>query len=371
MSELQIALIGLGALLVALVWGFNLWQEKKQRRTVESAFPAAQPDVLMAGRNERSERNEPELAGPAVLLEPTFGAPVADHADTEEQHEESKPAVALPAEWADARADCLLRIEFVDTVPVAGLWAELANWSSALDKPVQWFGLDERNARWHTLLPQNTGTVAQVAVALQLVDRQGPVSETTLTTFLGGVHQLAQRFSGLVELPEHAPVLTQARELDAFCAAVDLQLALHVLPRQGSLNEMPGTRLKAVIDAGGLALEGERFVAVDAEGAEAFALTCQAASAVSAAQIDTQSFTNLTFSLDVPRVAEGAAALDRMIEFARQCADAVGGQLTDPQHKPLADTTIVAIRSRINELQGQMTRQGIPAGGVRALRLFS
>ena len=368
MSELQIALIGLGVLLVAAVWGYNVWQERKQRRTLESAFPAAQSDVLMAGRNER---NEPEIAGSAVLLEPTFGVPVSDQAATEEQHEESRPAVALPAEWADARADCLLRIEFVDAVPVASIWAEQAGWSPALDKPVQWFGLDERNGRWHTLLPQDPGTVAQVAVALHLVDRQGAVSEATLTTFLGGAHQLAQRFAGLVELPEYAPVLAQARELDAFCAGVDLQLALHVLPRQGSLNEMVGAKLKPVIDTAGLKLEGERFVALDTDGAEAFALSCRAATAISAAKIETQALTSLSFSLDVPRVADGAAALDRMIDFARQCAEAVGGQLTDPQHKPLADTTVTAIRSRINDLQGQMAKQSIPAGGVRALRLFS
>jgi FtsZ-interacting cell division protein ZipA len=166
-------------------------------------------------------------------------------------------------------------------------------------------------------------------------------------------------------------VLGQARELDAFCAAVDLQLALHVLPRQGSLTEMVGTRLKPAIEAGGLKLEGERFVAVDADGAENFALTCQAATAFSAARLDAQALTGLTFSLDVPRVADGNAAFDQMIGFARLCAETLGGQLVDAQHKPLADATIAAIRARIGELQARMTQAGIPAGGMRALRLFS
>jgi FtsZ-interacting cell division protein ZipA len=372
MSELQISLIGLGVLLVAAVWGYNFWQERKQQRSVEAAFSAAQPDVLMAGRNEPNEqRNEPELDRSAVLREPTFGENVPAEKDVEPPIEDSRAVVALPAEWADARADCLLRIEFVDAVPAASLWAEQAGWSQTLDKPLQWFALDERNGRWHTLLPQDPGTVAQVAVALQLVDRNGPLSEAMLTTFLGGVHQLAQRFSGLVELPEQAPVLARARELDAFCAAVDLQLALHVVPRQGSLNEMIGAKLKPVIDAAGLKLEGERFVAMDAAGAEAFALTCHAATEFSAAQIEAQALTALSFSLDVPRVADGVAAFERMIDFARQCAEALGGQLTDPQHKPLADAAISAIRSRIYELQAQMAKQDIPAGGVRALRLFS
>jgi len=380
MNELQIALIGAGVLLVVIVWGYNIWQEKKQRRLAESAFPTAQADVLMAGREHQAEtRSEPRVHEAAVLREPTFGEPVLAesalaHATAESQSEESKPSVAVPAEWADGRADCLLRIEFVDPVSVSALWTEYSAWAQTLDKPVQWLGLEERNGsdgRWRNLLPQDPGAVTQVAVALQLVDRKGPVDEAGLKTFLQGVHHFAQGFSGLVELPEIAPVLARANQLDAFCAAVDLQLALHVLPRQGSLNEMVGAKLKPVIDAGGLKLEGERFVAVDADGVETFALTCRAAKGFSATQIEAEALTDLTLSLDVPRVIDGAAAFDHMLACARQCAEALGGQLVDPQHKPLADATIVAIRLRINDLQSQMMRQGIPAGGVRALRLFT
>jgi hypothetical protein len=37
----------------------------------------------------------------------------------------------------------------------------------------------------------------------------------------------------------------------------------------------------------------------------------------------------------------------------------------------LPDATIATIRGRIEELQNRMADRGIPAGGVRALRLFS
>lgn len=369
MSELQIALIGFGVLLVAVVWGYNLWQARKQRRLAQAVLPNAQPDVLMAGRAEA------EIV--AVPREPTFGEPgPADESppaelQAERSAAELSQAVAVPAEWADARADCLLRIEFIDAVPVARLWAEHAAWSQRLGKPVQWLGLDERSERWRSLLPQDPGVVAQVAVALQLVDRKGPVSDLTLAAYFDGIRQLAQRFSGLVELPEPASVLAAARELDAFCAAVDLQLALHVLPRQGSLNEMAGAQLKPVIDASGLQLEGERFVAVAVDGAEVFALTCLDATETSVVDIEARALTDLSLSLDVPRVADGAAAFDRMIDFARQCAAAVGGQLADANRNPLSDATIAALRARIGELQAQMAQNGIPAGDVRALRLFS
>ena len=380
MSELQISLMGFGALVVAAVWVYNLWQARRLRQRAETILPqASTSDVLMAGRESEPAvlRNEPSF-GNAVLQEPTFsdgsmperGIPALRPEDTlaDGMHRSVPP---LPGEWADGKVDCLLRVEFVDAVPVSALWAEQANWSGALDKPLQWLGLDDRTERWRSLLPQDSGNVSQIAAALQLVDRRGALGESALGTFLGGVHQLAQHFSGLVELPEHAPVLVRARELDAYCASLDLQLSLLVLPRQGSLSDMMGAKLKSVIEEGGLRLEGERFVATDADGAEVFALSCQSSTAFPMAQIDKQGVTGLTFSLDVPRVADGVKAFDRMVGFIRLCAEALGGQLTDAHKKPLPEATLAAIRQRIGELQGQMVQAGFPPGSVRALRLFS
>lgn len=369
MSELQMALVGFGAAVVAVVWGYNLWQARRLRRQAESILPQAkQSDVLMAGR-------EPVAADDRALREPTFAASSNISTESNGSAEDAditlKPLSELPAEWADGKADCLLRIEFVDAVPVSALWPVQANWSGAIDKPLQWLGLDARSGRWRIVLPQDTGSLTQMAAALQLVDRRGPLGESALGTFLGGVHQLAQQFSGLIEMPEQAPILARARELDTYCASLDLQLSLHVLPRQGSLSEMLGAKLKPVVESGGLRLEGERFVAIDTSGAEVFSLVCEAAAEFPMEQLDRQGLTALTFSLDVPRVADGVAAFDRMIACARQCADNLGGQLTDAHKKPLAETTLEAIRKRIRELQEQMVRSGFPPGSVRALRLFS
>lgn len=376
MNDLQLALIGLGVLLVAAVWGYNYWQERKYRQHAGKILPAGAEDVLMAGRTAAAP--DPEVD--AVLREPTFGAEPdvdaapepADMPEPVDEGDAPEPQVAaLPAEWADGRADCLARIEFVDAVPVAGLWAEKAGWSQQIDKPVQWLGLDEKSNRWRVLRPQDPGAVSQLAAALQLVDRKGMVSATTLAAFLEGIHQLAQRFSGLVELPTPAQVMARAGELDAFCAAVDLQLALHVVPRPGGSDTMSGVRLQPVIAAAGLRQEGERLVAVDEGGAEAFALTCQTATGDHAARIEVLAMTGLSFSLDVPRVEDGAAAFERMLALARQCADALGGQLADAHGNPLAEATLAAIRVRIEELQVKMARMAIPAGSLRALRLFS
>lgn len=377
MSDLQIALIALGVALVAAVWRYNRHVEKKHRQRAEQMLPRTGGDILAPQAAERPEKTEPGIAPePSFMdadlpLEPEDAAHSAT-ADVDlllDVQEEAGGSAPVPEEWGDGLADCLLRIEFVAPVPVAALWDEHRDWSERIDKPVQWLGFDVQSRRWRTLLPQDEGRVAHLAVALQLVDRRGAVGEDTLQTFIDGVARLAQRFVGRVETPPLAPLLERARELDAFCASVDLQLSLHVLPKNSV--PMAGGRLKPLIEAAGLRLEGERHVALDASGAEAFALICRSATAFPAERVAAMELIDLIFSIDVPRVAAGAESFDRMMAFARQCADSLGGQLADAHRKPLPEATIATIRGRIDELQKRMAERGIAPGGVRALRLFS
>lgn len=387
MNDLQIALIAFGGVLVGAVWGYNLWQEKKHRQRAEAVLPvkdAAATDVLMAGRESlpddapRSEpgfhdsgageeQKEPRFEGPQQESQAAGLAAFVASAATPAE----KRIVPVPAEWSDGLADCLLRIEFADPVSVAVVWAEHSEWTQRIDKPMQWIGFDGQALRWRTLRPQDAFSTTQIAAALQLANRKGAVNEKTLANFVSGVHQLAQHFSGLVELPDQPAVIDRAQALDGFCAGVDLQLDLFVIPRQGSLNNMVGAKLKPEIEKAGLRLEGERYVAVDAAEAEVFAMVCQAAVAFAPEQLDSARLTALSFSLDVPRVANGAAGFDRMVACARRCADVLGGQLVDAHKKPLTENTVTAIRNRIEDLQGQMKLRDIPAGGVRALRLFA
>lgn len=367
MSELQIGLIVFGVLLVAGVWGYNLWQQRQHRRRAAQALPAqhAAPDVLMAGRPEAGVRVEPGISELAVSQEPTFSA-------GEDAASAGSPAAAEPpAEWADGRADCLLRVEFVSAESAAALRRECQDWAALIDKPLQWLGFDAQSGHWRALLPQDPGMITQLAVALQLTDRRGAVSEETLSRFIAGMHALARQHDGLVELPDRRAVLDRAGALDAFCAAVDLQLSLHVVPRPGRPAEMAGAHLKPVLEAAGLRPEGGRFVACSDDGAEMFALTCRVTSEFAPSRLESLALTGLDFSLDVPRVAAGALAYDRMLECVRMAAEALDGQLVDSHGKPLQQATLDAIRVRIDELQRKMSAHAIPAGSLRALRLFS
>ncbi|MEW6293589.1 MAG: cell division protein ZipA C-terminal FtsZ-binding domain-containing protein [Pseudomonadota bacterium] len=406
MSELQLSLIALGVALVAAIWFYNRRVEKRHRQRAEQMLPRTGGDVLAPQAAVRSEKAEPGFAPQiavdsqdaavgkapearplspaerAVAPEPSFmdadlplepeNAALSGTAEVDlllDAGKEGGGSVPVPAEWGDGHADCLLRIEFVAPVPVTALWEEHRDWSERIDKPIQWLGFEEQSGHWRTLQPQDDGSVTHLAVALQLVDRLGAVGEDTLKTFIDGIARLAQRFVGRAETPPLVPLLERARELDAFCASVDLQLSLHVLPKDSA--QMSGRLLKPLIEAAGLRLEGERYVALDASGAEAFALICRSATAFPAERVEAMELIDLIYSIDVPRVAAGAANFDSMMAFARQCTDSLGGQLADAHRKPLPEATIATIRGRIDELQKRMADRGIAPGGVRALRLFS
>ncbi|WIM06046.1 MAG: cell division protein ZipA C-terminal FtsZ-binding domain-containing protein [Candidatus Nitricoxidivorans perseverans] len=300
MNDLQTALIAAGSAAVVVVWAYNRWQERSHRKLAEKVFHGGQPDILMKGQPDEAEP-------PTERIEPRGDAP-------EEEKDLPPNFPPLPEEWADDIADCAIRIDFVEAVPAASLWAVQESWSARVSKALSWLGFDDHAGAWRRLTAEDAGRYSVVCATLQLADRQGAVPDSELSVFLDGVRQIARQFSGLAEVPAQDGVLTHARALDEFCAGVDVQLDINVVGADGTLTP---------------------------------------------------------FTLDVPRVADGQAVFDRMLAMARQLIEERGGMLADAQRNPLSDDMIAAIRARIGEMQQKMAENRIPAGGARALRLFA
>lgn len=366
MNELQIALIAAGGLVVAAVWAYNLWQERRHKQAAEKIFKGDQVDVLLGGQatDDARDSRRVEPSSPPTgdeRIEPAMSASIDD----------DEPAgPPPPAEWADAIADCTLRMDFTQAVAAPELWAAQAVWAGSLAKPLTWQGWDEAAGQWRRLSAHDAGRYVHVAVSLQLADRQGPVGANDLDNFLGGAHAVAQKFSGRVELPQRQDILDHATALDGFCASVDVQLGVNVVESAGG--DFPGTKLRGLAEAAGLGLQADgRFHAVDERGEDLFTLGNLGAELFDADTLRTLTTHGLSLMLDVPRVADGPAAFDRMVGAARQMAQALGGTLVDGQRHPLTDHMIAGIRSKIGEIQQQMDANQIPPGSPRALRLFS
>lgn len=377
-SELQIALIGAGAVGVAMVWGYNVWQDRQHRKTAERIFNGDQGDALplaasAAPEAAGSERREPVIEDGAEVSprgddDPYPVSGVDTGAGTDAAAAAEAPPPPLPGDCADELADCVLRLTATEPIAAAVVWSMQKSWADDLGKALHWLALDD--GQWRRIGAQDEGRYRNWVVALQLVDRRGPVAAAALANFFEGVQQVAQQVDAALEMPGRDEILQRAAQLDEFCAAVDIQFVLHVVEASGGV--FAGTKLRGVAEAAGLALEADGvFRARDEAGGEMYTVANLGAERFDAESVKTLSIHGLTLSLDVPRVSDGPQAFERMLATARQLTAALGGVLVDAQRAPLATAMIDAIGAKTVELQQRMRDGGIVPGSPRALRLFS
>ena len=378
LSELHLALIGAGVTAVLMVWGYNVWQDRKHRKTAERIFSGDKPDML-AGHAEPAtaqdeERQEPTLASevhdePASVTTPAVEPPPP----TVEAAQAPDPAHGEPAtpDSMDDIADCTLRFGAATPIAAPIVQSIQRGWSGELAKPLTWMARGGASGGWLRIGADDEGSYREWAVSLQLVDRRGPVSETELAAYCAGVEALAQQTDATLEsMPDLEELAAQAGALDQFCASVDIQFVLHVVEAAGGT--FAGTKLRGLAEAAGMTLEGDGlFHARDAAGGEEFSLGNLGPERFDADSLRSLATHGLTYSIDVPRVSDGRAAFERMLGAARQIAGALGGVLVDAQRAPLSDAMIAAIRAKTVELQQRMRAGGIDPGSPRALRLFS
>jgi hypothetical protein len=419
MTELQMGLIGLGVAAVFGVFGYNKWQEMRQRKVAEAVLKPHHEDVLLAkgGKTEpeavpavQVERSEPEIrieaSEPLVeRVEPVFTDPtptevVDDMAMAPEDTPMpempviaqpapgvppvvAKPAVSQPEadDGAEVEAgnvpDALLdpRLEFVVTMelvePVSSFQILHSQRSALhrLNKPVHWVGFNEKKREWQRLTPDAELELRRLRVGLQLVNRLGPVSEGDLVIFTNAMQALADELMAVADMPP-SNVLDQAAEIDRFCAAVDLEIGLNLVSRGSAF---PGTKIRALSEAAGMVLGADGlFTRYDDAGRAQFSLQNFESTPFSPDALRNLTTHGLTFLLDVPRVDHGERVFMQMTEVAKRFADTLQGALVDDNRQPLSDSQLDHIRREfIGKPQATMASFGLAAGSPQALRLFS
>jgi hypothetical protein len=356
-NDLQTALIGAGAAAVAVVWGYNKWQERQQKKLAEKLFKGEQTDALMDGQQADFADDYSETDDDS----PTWEEPGLPEDETGEP--------PLPGQYADEIVDCIVRIEFAEPVAASDLWAAQSRWAGYIRKPMSWLGFDDEANAWQLMSACDTGSYKTVCVSLQLADRQGPVSDAELSSFLDGVWELVGQYAGVASMPKHDEVMTATRKLDDFCAGVDLQLSVKVVCAS---ELMTGLCVRQLAEAAGLSLQDDgAFHAIAANGLTYFTVASIGSVPFQAASLDSLMTHGVVLSMDVPRVPDGPAAFDALMGLADSLTEAVSGALVDSQGNPLTAEMIAGIRDKIAQIQDLLAQHRIVAGSKRALRLFS
>jgi hypothetical protein len=284
MTDFHLGLLIVGVLAVAGVLLYNRLQERRVRRAAERAFGSGHADALLD-----EPRREPTL-GPAARHEPPQGG-------------------VLP----DARIDYVMVLSVPGGVPAPVLREH-------------WAPVELRFGRRALLAP---GEDTDIRVALQLVSRDGVVSEAELLEFRAAAETLAARTGASIAAPEMREALETARELDRVCAEADIQVALHVV----------GIAPRAGIDSTAYRVEPRDD--------------------------------GVTLSLDLARAADPAAAYEAMARAAVQLAASEGGRVVDDNGAALDERALAAIGAQLDAVRAMLAERGIEPGSPLALRVFS
>lgn len=359
MTDFQLSMIAGGVGFVVLVLIFNKWQEYKAKKSVDQAFSGDRHDVLMhpipSGNLTDVVRQEPSMDDmPMSDVPAEMDAQVSSDVFTIKE----KPTIQkeLPV---DELIDCVIPLEFETPVRGEKLLAEIAHFKYVGKKSVHFIGLNDMGERD---VIAHGGAYTSLFAGVQMVSRSGPLNELEYSEFVSQLRMIAEHLNAHSDVPDMNQVMATARELHQFVLEHDAQLSVNVLAN-GAPWEVAS--LLAALEKQGFDLRPDgRLVMPDGDSGILFSLSTNVG--VSDAVTN-----RLTLLLDVPCVAPNRDAFGAMSACAKSLSIRLGGAVVDDSNQPISKIALDEIAIQVNEFYTAMAEAQIPAGSVRAQRLFS
>ncbi len=395
MTDFQMSLIAAGGVFVVGVISYNKWQEYKARKSVERAFASDHDDVLMRSGETAVERQEPVLdlgaESPLAPLDvdpelaaPGRGAPVSDApsvspsyaAPTAAAGYASAPAAPVaplaplagttpntpPAELAeslvDPLIDCLVPLNFEGAVRGDKILPALHKLRRVGNKPIHYIGFAV-SGDWEPIV--HGGVYTKLQAGVQMATRTTALNEIEYSELVTRLRAVADEIGAEPEVPDMIEVMSEARTLHRFVAGHDAQLGVN-LAANGEA--WPITTLIGALEKQGFDVRPDgRFSMPDGEGGVLFTLSTNVT-------LGADATSRLTLLLDVPCVAPARDGFLAMVKAARELVLRLDATIVDDFEQPLSDEALDEINGQVAEFYQEMEAADIPAGSVRALRLF-
>lgn len=255
-------------------------------------------------------------------------------------------------EWPMAQVEHAIILEPPAPVNTDRLIALTSSLRHVGSKPVR-IEVERLGGTWSTLAAGDKAV--RMRCSLLLANRQGPLNAVELSDFNAAIESLAVQLQAPFEVPEMAPVLRAARDLDALAARLDTQIEIVVeLPEAAD----PG-RLSALVRQQGLSDRGHgRYEAFADSGDSLFSLALD------------KNRDQIHFVLDVPRTAEHHDAWQGMVACAGSFAQALGGRLIDSGGRGLSVGMIETVSRQLARRYAELAQAGLAAGRPATLRVF-
>jgi len=236
MSELQLYLLAGGAVFVAAVWAYNIWQERKAKSDAEKAFGQHPRDALFEAP-AKPERREPTLGAlPRGGLDETM-PPMPRRPEAVEELD----APVAPAAEISSRIDTVAVILADDPVMSEQLEA-LHRIADAHDTPVHVEGIVDE--QWQPVESVPHRSWRELRVGLQLASRRGPLAEDEIERFNQAIADFAGSVGAVSQREAPSAAASRARDLDGFAAGADIEVAVNVVGQYGATLAVP--RVKAL-----------------------------------------------------------------------------------------------------------------------------
>lgn len=265
------------------------------------------------------------------------------------------PPDVAPGPVLSEAADCV--IELVPEAPLSGERLQLIaiRMRRAGSKPIAFDAKPVDGGDFEA--PAAGRNYAAVRVGVLLVNRHGALNAMEFSDFTGAVQALAESLPAQAEIPAMGPVLARARELDAICAQLDVQIGINVEAAAAIEN----AQLAAIArDLELVEQISQRYVRLDARGAVVL---------FSLAFADVPE--RVTFLLDVPRVPAALMPFEKMVQAAATCARRLGGSVVDDGGRTLSQASLGQIARQLGQRYESLEAIGLPAGSPLACKVFN
>ncbi len=378
MTEFHASLVAIGVAIVVGVISYNKWQEWRAKKSVDQAFSPMEDDVLM-NDGESLPRQEPVLTpfeGPDLVRGASAQAghgPLASSAALAADYAaaEVPEAAALAPASASVAVDPLpkrspldpaldLIVPLVLEAPLRGEKIVQVFQSLHLvgNKPVRVVGETHRGD-WESV--SVGGIYRALQVGVQMATRNGALTELEFSELASRLDQLADELAASLALPEMSDAIAAARALQQRVQEFEARLSINV--RANAAPWMIST-LRPALQRQGMELRPDgRLLMPDGDGGQLFSVSITADPAEETTR-------QITLLLPVALVAPEREGFRAMTAFAKTIASRLSGMVVDDEGQPLSDATLEAIGQEVDAFYRDMDKAGIPAGSLRAQRLF-
>jgi FtsZ-interacting cell division protein ZipA len=365
MTDLQASLFVIGGTIVAGVITYNKWQEYKAKKSVERAFSSEHDDVLMtpdsAAAGTQSGRHEPSFTD--EYPEPASAASHAGHQAAGRDEPAADKAVPAQAPQkglpVDELIDCLIPLALGAPARGEKILPRLQSLRHVGNKPVHFIGQCDHGG-WEAIV--HGGIYYQLMAGVQLASRSSALNELEYSELINQLRQVADDIDAEPNVPDMAHVMVNAKALHQFVTEYDAQLSVNI-----QANDAPWaiSTLLSALERQGFDLRPDgRLVMPNGDGGILFSLSTNV-------NLAAESTIRLTLLLDVPRVAPEFDGFGAMVACARVLAARLDGTVVDDSNQPLSYAAVEEIAGQVGAFYENMEKAGIPAGSIRALRLFS